>query len=103
MSILPQRLRAIFTAAIPCAGAWALDCAPVLIVVWLIGGRRRDLLDALRSRLPLWAGHGAMNVIAFGVFLTLAERNRTLEQRSRTRVPLWGGTGAAFLRLEGAR
>jgi hypothetical protein len=65
-------------------------------MVWLMGGRSHDLLTVLRLGLVLWGGFGAMNGIAFGVFLMLAERHRTLEQLSRTRVALWGGIGAAL-------
>jgi hypothetical protein len=96
MSILPQRLRAIFTTAMLWAGAWILACVPVLTIVWLLGGRNRDLLEVLRMGLVLWGGFGAMNGVAFGVFLMLAERHRTLEQLTRTRVALWGGLGAAL-------
>jgi hypothetical protein len=96
MSMLPQRLRAILTTAVLWAGASMLACGPVLTIVWLIRGRSRDLLEVLRLGLVLWGGFGAMNGIAFGVFLMLAERNRTLEQLSRTRVALWGGIGAAL-------
>ena len=96
MSILPQRLRAIFTTAVLWAGAWILACVPVLTIAWLMGERGPDLLAVLRNGLVLWGGFGAMNGIAFGVFLMLAERNRTLEQLSRTRVAFWGGIGAAL-------
>ena len=96
MSILPKRLRAIFTTAVLWAGAWMLACAPVLTIVWLVRGPSRDLLEVLRIGLVLWGGFGAMNGIAFGVFLMLAERNRTLEQLSRARAALWGGLGAAL-------
>ena len=96
MSMLLQRLRAIFTTAVLWAGAWILACGPVLTIVWLMGGRSRNLLEVLRIGLVLWGGFGAMNGVAFGVFLMLAERNRTLEQLSRTRVALWGGIGAAL-------
>jgi hypothetical protein len=96
MSILPQRLRAILTTAVLWAGAWILTCVPALTIVWLMGGRSRDLLEMLRIGLVLWAGFGAMNGIAFGVVLMLAERNQTLEQLSRPRVALWGGIGAAL-------
>jgi hypothetical protein len=94
--MLPQRLRAIFTTAALWAGASMLVSGPVRAIVWLIGGRTHDLLDMLRLGLVLWGGFGAMNGVAFAVFLMLAERNRTLEQLSRTRVALWGGIGAAL-------
>ena len=96
MSVLPQRLRAIFTTAMLWAGAWMLVSGPVRTIVWLIGGRSHNLLEVLRLGLVLWGGFGAMNGVAFGVFLMLAERNRTLEQLSRTRVALWGGIGSAL-------
>jgi hypothetical protein len=96
MSILPRKLRAVFTTAVLWAGAWILASVPVLSIVWLVGGRSRDLLEVLRIGLVLWGGFGAMNGIAFGVFLMLAERNRTLEQLTKTRVAVWGGIGAAL-------
>ena len=96
MSMLPQKLRAIFTTAVLWAGASMLACVPVRTIIWLIRGRSHDLLEFLRLGLVLWGGFGVMNGIAFGVFLMLAERNRTLEQLSRTRVALWGGIGAAL-------
>jgi hypothetical protein len=73
-----------------------LVSGPVRTIVWLIGGRSHNLLEVLRLGLVLWGGFGAMNGVAFGVFLMLAERNRTLEQLSRTRVALWGGIGSAL-------
>jgi hypothetical protein len=96
MSVLRQRLRAIFTTALLWAGAWILACGPILTIAWLMGGRTRSLLEVLRIGLVLWGGFGAMNGIAFAVFLMLAERHRTLEQLSRARVALWGGIGAAL-------
>jgi hypothetical protein len=92
MSILPRKLRAVFTTAVLWAGAWILASVPVLSIVWLVGGRSRDLLEVLRIGLVLWGGFGAMNGIAFGVFLMLAERNRTLEQLTKTRVAVGEGS-----------
>jgi hypothetical protein len=96
MSILSQKLRALFTTAVLWAGAWILACIPALTLAWLMGSRGPDLLEVLRIGVVLWGGFGAMNGLAFGVFLMLAERNRTLEQLTRTRVALWGGIGAAL-------